>query len=645
MGSSFLLFVSTQAAEFKPGKVDPTQRSREVDSSLATFINQRGNVTDWSLVVLVRGEAHHILNQQGNRALASEPVQTGDWILLDETATSFLGWRRANPTAEVKVFWATHPPAQNQALRYTRAAGEGSDSMPPETAKTSPVSAPADVALYDTAAAAWERTVTGQPSTQVMAKLFAAMSQAWEQNTELVRDSKAYDFARAAVVTAKVLAEDSQMEESALILKKAAEVMRDYGVDVTRGRGGSHLQEVAGVHVKVWNATGKDPFVGTAMAYELMREGDHFVVIQEGKKTDSSELLDGGLFLPNEKEGKLLHLNSAGTVLQACPVAITPGVGSLRSRLSAIFEQQPSEAGGPSRYARSTVETFFAPQAGATGSPSPRAILEKVEQAWQAAKQSTYARAPVKAVAVAEAGAAWKDRLRSDPSTAAASQEKIADELVDFVTALAWAKAGDYERAVESLAAEAATQTARKRALLENTRQPEVFARDVFSLHSLLLAHTPKAKSLQNLGYEFFEIKTTPNKKAFIFVYGSDGEFQSDFTTEGVEASEQKKMIYLYEPDLQGKYGVVDRAQVIADRVRFTVSARQEGHASYLVLGGIQKVIEYLPKSGYPEVKVSRLNQIQLRIEAGKIERPLAAMERMISIKPVKGPSAISNRR
>ncbi len=94
MGSVLLLLGSTQAAEFKPGKADPTQRSREVDSSLAAFINQRGNVTDWSLVVLLRGEAHYIFNQQGNRALALEPVQPGDWILLDETATAFLGWGR-----------------------------------------------------------------------------------------------------------------------------------------------------------------------------------------------------------------------------------------------------------------------------------------------------------------------------------------------------------------------------------------------------------------------------------------------------------------------------------------------------------------------------------------------------------------------
>lgn len=147
VGSVFFILGFTQAAEFKPGKAYPTQHSREVDSSLSAFINQRGYVTDWSLVVLVRGEGHYILNQKGNRALASEPVQPGDWVLLDETATSFLGWRRANPTAEVKVFWNAHPPSQNQALHYTPVVEERSDSNLPEAVKASSESVSMDVAV------------------------------------------------------------------------------------------------------------------------------------------------------------------------------------------------------------------------------------------------------------------------------------------------------------------------------------------------------------------------------------------------------------------------------------------------------------------------------------------------------------------
>lgn len=121
----------------------------------------------------------------------------------------------------------------------------------------------------------------------------------------------------------------------------------------------------------------------------------------------------------------------------------------------------------------------------------------------------------------------------------------------------------------------------------------------------------------------FFKIKTANGGKACIFVYDSDGEFQSEFVTEGVEANEQKKMIYLFESDEQGCYKVADRAQVIADRSRFNVSARKNGTESFLILGGIKKVIKYKQTSGYPDVKVSPLDQIELRVGSGRIERPV----------------------
>lgn len=259
---------------------------------------------------------------------------------------------------------------------------------------------------------------------------------------------------------------------------------------------------------------------------------------------------------------------------------------------------------------------------------NPQSSTEKTWSAWRTAKESAYDSAPVNAASVADAGVALKNMLQSDPATAEASRDRIAVELVDFTAALAWAKAGNFERASESLAAEVSTQAALKRVFLENTRQPEAFARDVFSLHSLLLSKTPRAKNIANLGYDFFEIETANNEKAFAFVYGSDGEFQAEFATEGVEANEQKKMIYLFEPDAQGHYAIADRAQVIADRARFSVSARKNGTESHLVLGGIKKVIEYKPTSGYPDVRVSPLGQIELRVGAGKIEQPLAAIER-----------------
>ena len=268
----------------------------------------------------------------------------------------------------------------------------------------------------------------------------------------------------------------------------------------------------------------------------------------------------------------------------------------------------------------------------------PQSNTEKTWSAWRTAKESVYGSAPVDAASVAEAGVALKAMLQSEPANAEAGRERIADELVDFTAALAWAKAGNYERASESFAAEASTQATLNRVFLENTRQPDAFARDVFSLHSLLLSKTPKAKNIANLGYDLFEIETANKEKAFVFVYGSDGEFQAEFTTEGVEANEQKKMIYLFEPDAEGRYTVADRAQVIADRARFSVSARKNGTENHLMLGGIKKVIIYKPTSGYPDVRVSPLGQIELRVGAGKIEQPLAAIER--AAKPNKDQGA-----
>jgi|GEM_PF-1435432 len=219
-------------------------------------------------------------------------------------------------------------------------------------------------------------------------------------------------------------------------------------------------------------------------------------------------------------------------------------------------------------------------------------------------------------------------------------QQRASFELVEFALAKAWTRAGNYNKALEYLEKEAAAYQTSEGRFLENTRDPSLFANDVFALHSEIMAHTGVTGSIPGSGYDVFATVSEGKSPAFVFVYGSDGEFQSEFTTEGVEANEQKKMIYLFEPDALGRYAVADRAQVIAERDRFTVSARKNGAESYLVLGGIKKVIEYKPTSGYPVVNVSPLVLIELRVGAGKIEQPLAAIERMAEPKQDNGTSA-----
>lgn len=219
-------------------------------------------------------------------------------------------------------------------------------------------------------------------------------------------------------------------------------------------------------------------------------------------------------------------------------------------------------------------------------------------------------------------------------------QQRASFELIEFALAKAWTRAGNYNKALEYLEKEASAYQTAEGHFLENTRDPSLFAKDVFALHSEIMAHTGVTGSIPGSGYDVFATLSEGKSPGFVFVYGSDGEFQSDFTTEGVEANEQKKMIYLFEPDAQGRYAVADRAQVIADRARFTVSARKNGAESYLVLGGIKKVIEYKPTSGYPDVRVSPLAQIELRVGAAKIEQPLAAIERAATPQKDQGASA-----
>jgi hypothetical protein len=219
-------------------------------------------------------------------------------------------------------------------------------------------------------------------------------------------------------------------------------------------------------------------------------------------------------------------------------------------------------------------------------------------------------------------------------------QQRASFDLIEFALAKAWSRAGNYNKALEYLEKEASTYLKSEGGFLESTRDPSSFAKEVFALHSEIIAHTGVTSSIPGSGYEVFAAASDDKSPAFVFVHGSDGEFQSEFTTEGVEANEQKKMIYLFEPDAQGRYAVADRAQVIADRARFSVSARKNGAVSYLALGGIKKVIEYKPTSGYPDVRVSPLGQIELRVGAGKIEQPLAAIERVATPQKDQGASA-----
>lgn len=123
----FLICLS-HADEPKPGSAYPINRVSKMNLPLSTFINQRSLVTDWSLVVLLRGENHYILNEKTNGEFLSKPGVQGDMVVLDEAATAFLGWRRQNPEAESEVFWKSNPKLRRQTILYTSSETEGSGS-------------------------------------------------------------------------------------------------------------------------------------------------------------------------------------------------------------------------------------------------------------------------------------------------------------------------------------------------------------------------------------------------------------------------------------------------------------------------------------------------------------------------------------
>ena len=252
---------------------------------------------------------------------------------------------------------------------------------------------------------------------------------------------------------------------------------------------------------------------------------------------------------------------------------------------------------------------------------------ERIWSTWKAAKEAAITNAGVDASKVAESGNALKKMLLSPDNTLPGDpKERVAAELVDFTTALAWARAGKFKQAGDSFAAEVSYQASLGRPFLENTREPYCFAKEVFTLHSSIITNYPDAGSIPNLGYEYFQIEGDNNQKNLIFIYGSDGEFQGEFVTKDVAKNEQKKMIYLMTPDKQGHYSVTDQAEVIADRSQFAVSTRRINQQVTLELDGVNKVIEYQNNSKFPSVHVSPRSRITLRIDANKIQQPLAAL-------------------
>lgn len=124
------LLSPTQAEEYKPGPAHPKNRQTSENLQQGSSMSRRISVPDWTLVVLIRGEQHFILNKKKNRYLAEKPAELDDIVIIDDAATSFLGWRKQNPEAKMSTFWETNPQLLKLALKYSLAPSVGSSSSP-----------------------------------------------------------------------------------------------------------------------------------------------------------------------------------------------------------------------------------------------------------------------------------------------------------------------------------------------------------------------------------------------------------------------------------------------------------------------------------------------------------------------------------
>jgi len=212
---------------------------------------------------------------------------------------------------------------------------------------------------YDAANGAWETAAYGNANADEVARLFEVLHNAWFKMARTSRHHPHY-HGRAAIVTAKKLVEEKRTTEAAQVLKHAAEVIKEFKVDLTSSPTASRLGEVARLHAKVMASTGIDPFVNVNPGYELVRYGGGFLAVREGRATDQSAFLDpGDLFKTGETEGTVVCLDSDGNILKELPVAITAGPGPLESRLSTVFEVQPEGPDGPARYIKHFPEKYL----------------------------------------------------------------------------------------------------------------------------------------------------------------------------------------------------------------------------------------------------------------------------------------------
>ena len=250
---------------------------------------------------------------------------------------------------------------------------------------------PSDVAYLEKYGE-WEAAAySGVESGSSVRTCFAALQSAWSAASDRTRVAKAENYATAAVRTAELSANEGQTGAAKELLDEAGRVSKSAGFHLGRGRSSKYFYRTASVQARVFAETNVDPLDGIEVGYELGRTADGFFAIQQSleseRKTSSVAPTEIEDLAANEIAGTLLRMDAKGAILESLPVIIRNGVGSLRSRLTAVLEHHQAGPDGPARYTKREPDPVL-------GAPTDRkqALLEPKPP--QGVQQTTPTKAP-----------------------------------------------------------------------------------------------------------------------------------------------------------------------------------------------------------------------------------------------------------
>jgi hypothetical protein len=228
---------------------------------------------------------------------------------------------------------------------------------------------------YSDAYSKWELAAhADNPSSSFVSKHFTELQRTWLSAPEQQRVLKAGTYADAAVKTAELLSNNGKIEESATLLAEAGGIAKSYNFDLGRGRSPTHFYQVASVQARVITETKRDPLIGMPLGYELESEADGYFAIQQSPGSErtisSASPFPIEVLAANESAGTILCIDNRGSIVEALPVVIAEGSGSLRSRLTAVLRHEPAGPSGPGRFVKQEPEVFFAEQRSITATPT-----------------------------------------------------------------------------------------------------------------------------------------------------------------------------------------------------------------------------------------------------------------------------------